>query len=29
MQIDYKALPKISPTGRGQMLITLSSHGIF
>ena len=29
MQNDYKALPWISPKGRGQMLIALSPHGIF
>ena len=29
MQNGDKALPRISPTGRGQMLITLEPHGIF
>ena len=29
MQNNDKALPRISPTGRAQMLIALSTHGIF
>ena len=29
MQNNVKALPRINPAVRGQMLITLEPHGIF
>ena len=29
MQNGDNVLPRISPTGRGQILITLEPHGIF